>query len=266
MIYILSILLVLYGIGLCCTRYWMEYFIFLPKKLSQNYRFQFETPFEEHFLEVPGKGMINLLWFKVPEPKGTVLYFHGNADNLIRWGQIHKDFTRRGYNIVVPDYRGFGKSKGEKNEKKMLEDALQVYDFVAKETNTEKLILYGRSIGSAFAVYTASRKQPPLLILETPFFSISALFESYYPGLSSLFRYKFNFRNDLYIQQTSCPVWIFHGTWDTVVPYGHAIKYKQLLGERVHLVTLEGVNHKDCNTKPLYQQELDKAFRTMEEK
>ncbi len=243
----------------------MEYFIFLPKKLNKNYLFRFDIPFEEHFLEVPGKGSINLLWFKVPDAKGTVLYFHGNADNLVRWGQIHKDFTRRGYDIVIPDYRGFGKSRGEKNEKKMLEDAVQVYNFVAKKVDTQKIIPYGRSIGSAFAVYLASEKHPPLLILETPFFSIPSLFESYYPGLSPLFLYKFKFRSDLNIQKTDCPVWIFHGTWDTVVPYGHAIKYKQLLGERVHLVTLDGVNHKDCNTRPLYQEELDKAFGTLSE-
>ncbi len=120
------------------------------------------------------------------------------------------------------------------------------------------------SIGSAFSVYTDSIKLPPLLLLETPFVSMPALFESYYPGLSGLFLYKFNFRNDLYIKQITCPIWIFHGTWDTVVPYGHAIKLKQQVGERLKLITMEGVNHHDCSTKPLYQQSLQAALEWYE--
>ena len=260
MVYILLFVVIMYGIGFCCTRYWMEYFIFLPKKLSKNYVFSFDIPFEEHWIEGEAGGKLNLLWFKVKNPKGTILYFHGNADNLVRWGKIHQDFTKRGYNIVIADYRGYGKSRGRKTERNMLADALQMYEYVAKQVNPAQIIIYGRSIGSAFATYTASEKQPPLLVLETPFFSIPALFESYYPGLSKLFWYKFNFRSDLYVQKVACPIWVFHGTWDTVVPYGHAIKYKQLLDAQVRLVTLDGINHRDCNTTISYQTELDKAL------
>lgn len=243
----------------------MDLFIFLPKKLEKSHQFAFNFPFEEFTLARPDNAIINGIWAKAKESKGLVLYFHGNADNLIRWGKIAENFIQMNWDVMIIDYRGYGKSEGKKTEESMFADALASYNFAASHFPKEKIVLYGRSIGSAFATYTAAQIQAPLLILETPFFSMPALFRSYYPFLPRWFTFKFNFRSDRYITQVKAPIWIFHGTWDTVVPYSHALKFKKLLQEKVTLITLETAGHKDCPSFVAYQEGLKTALQSVKE-
>ncbi|MEK7826436.1 MAG: alpha/beta fold hydrolase, partial [Thermodesulfobacteriota bacterium] len=94
-----------------------ESLIFYPEILPPDYPFAFSQPFEE--VNVPVEAAtLNALLFKAQNAKGVVLYLHGNAGSLRSWGDVAGDFTSRGYDILIPDYRGFGKSTGNiANEK-----------------------------------------------------------------------------------------------------------------------------------------------------
>ncbi|MBU1746041.1 MAG: alpha/beta hydrolase, partial [Proteobacteria bacterium] len=109
------------SIFLGCTQ---ESLIFFPETLPRDYPFSFSEPFEE--VNVPVEAAtLNALLFKAQNKgadfksvPGVVLYFHGNAGSLRSWGGVAGDFTSRGYDILIPDYRGFGKSTGDiANEK-----------------------------------------------------------------------------------------------------------------------------------------------------
>ncbi|MEO5583270.1 MAG: alpha/beta fold hydrolase [Saprospiraceae bacterium] len=61
-------------------------------------------------------GNINAIYFKVPKSRGIVFYLKGNSRSIKGWGKFAKDFLSNGYDFIMMDYRGFGKSKGHRNQ------------------------------------------------------------------------------------------------------------------------------------------------------
>ena len=122
-------------------QYFQEKVVFLPVALPLEHEFKFETAFEEYLWETPFEGKINGLHFKIENPKGVILYFHGNADNLHRWGKIAAEFTHFGYDILVMDYRGYGKSSGPRNEDFLYSDAQYFYDFAKENYGEENTVV-----------------------------------------------------------------------------------------------------------------------------
>ena len=105
--------------------------IFHPVKLSKNYTYQFDQPFIEITITSHLGNKLNGLVFKanISRPKGTILYFHGNADNVQRWGQYAVDFTSLGYTVVMFDFAGFGKSTGAVSEKNLYLDSEDMWEW-----------------------------------------------------------------------------------------------------------------------------------------
>ena len=149
-----------------------EKVIFRPKKLAKDYIFSFDKEFEEVNLTTDDTSIINALHFKVKNPKGIILYYHGNKGNLQRWGPMISPFTDYGYDVFIMDYRGYGKSNGERNEKNLYNDALLSYNYVKGHFDEEKITVYGRSLGGTFATFVASQNSPKQLILEAPFYNL----------------------------------------------------------------------------------------------
>ena len=145
-----------------------EKFIFKPEKLKQNFEYKYDAPFKELFFDVTEGVRINGLHFFVEKPLGLVLYFHGNSRSIKGWAKYAKDFFRYRYDVVLVDYRGFGKSTGKRSEKDMHSDMQFVYDTLVKTYNENFLIIYGRSLGSGFAANLACEKKPRYLILDAP--------------------------------------------------------------------------------------------------
>ena len=82
-------------------KYFQEKVVFLPVVLPRDHGFDFESNFEEYLWDTPFEGKINVLHFKIKQPKGVILYFHGNSNNLERWGRIANEYTQFGYDVLV---------------------------------------------------------------------------------------------------------------------------------------------------------------------
>ena len=91
-----------------------DLFIFKPEKLSADFQFKYDIPFREVNFDVDPGVRINGLHFYREHPKGLILYFHGNSRSIKGWAKYAIDFYRFDYDVVLVDYRGFGKSTGEK--------------------------------------------------------------------------------------------------------------------------------------------------------
>ena len=78
-----------------------ERLIFLPEKLPLDYSFEFDVPFEEHFIQMDDGARINALHFTQEQSKGLIIYFHGNAGSLARWGEIVTPFLDMGYEVLL---------------------------------------------------------------------------------------------------------------------------------------------------------------------
>lgn len=238
--------------------------LFRPTLLSADHRFDFGEPFKEHFFDTPDGARLNALFFPAAaaEKRGVILYFHGNRDNLQRWGAMHRDFTRRGYDFLAPDYRGYGKSTGEPDEQHYLEDALLLYEWLKGRYRVQEIILYGRSLGTGMASYLAARVPARMVILETPFDNIGGLLASHIRRHAPPFEPAFLFPNDENLKASTLPLLIFHGTRDRVVPYAGAGNLKRVLKAGDEFVTIEGGSHNNLNMFELYQEKLDEWLYT----
>lgn len=241
------------------TLYFFEkQLVFHPAKLAKDYQFQFEAPFQELFLETPNGEKINALYFKCMKPaKGVVLYLHGNAENLQRWAANHVTFTQRNYDFLAIDYRGYGKSEGDVGEQAIYEDTETAYEWLQKKYNPADIIIYGRSLGTGAAAYLATKVKAKMLVLETPYNSIGGCTKANLPFLWFPFSGKYRFPNDEYLPQVSCPIYIFQGTKDKIVPYKSAIQLKPLLKEGDIFFTIEGGRHRYLERFQAFQDGLD---------
>lgn len=225
--------------------YLQEKLIFLPRPLDQDYEYSFSEPFEEFDLKTSDGAVLNALYFPVDNPKGLILYYHGNAGNLDRWGRIVSYFPPQGYAVVVMDYRGYGKSQGKRNEQALRKDALLFYGH-AKDLGftDDNIIVYGRSLGASLATYVASRENPSQLVLETPFYNLTDVAQHRFPFLPVQKLLKYRFPSNEFIKEVRCPVTIFHGTEDQVVPLDSGKKLFETIGENPsRFYTIEGGRH-----------------------
>lgn len=234
--------------------------IFHPRKLVKNYTFKIDLDFEELFLETEPGVTLNLLIIKTwsKKPRGVIVYYHGNADNLKRWNQLHTEFTKRGYDFVVYDYRSFGKSTGKPTEENCYADALKVYDFVAERYDAKNMVVYGRSLGTAMASYVAGKKPAKLLVLETPFHNMKGMFKMHAPIIPLPEHLHFRFPIDEQLPNVDYPVVIFQGTKDRIIPIKAAEQLQPLLTKKDKFYIIEGGRHNNLRQFDIYLKGLDK--------
>ncbi|MBS1496981.1 MAG: alpha/beta fold hydrolase [Bacteroidetes bacterium] len=220
-----------------------ERFIFKPEKLKQDFKYQYDAPFKELFFDIEEGVRINGLHFMVPKPLGLILYFHGNTRSIKGWARYAKDFSRYQYDVVLVDYRGFGKSTGHRNEKDMLKDMQFVYDTLAVQYTEHHIIVYGRSLGSGFAAKIASDNMPRYLILDAPYYSFAKVIERFLPILPIRFLLRYQLRTDKWIKHVNCHTYIIHGTKDRLIPISNSEKLQALNPKKITLIKIEGGGH-----------------------
>ncbi len=229
-----------------------ERFIFKPEKLPTNFIYKYDAPFREvNFQPEPGVNIHGLHFF-IDNPKGLILYFHGNSRSVKGWAKYARDFYRYQYDVVLVDYRGFGKSIGKRSEKGMLDDMQFVYRQLAGQYPEDHLLVYGRSLGSGFATKVASDNDPRYLILDAPFFSFIKVAERFLPFLPHKFLLRYHLRTDLWIRKVKCHTYIIHGTKDWLIPISQSEKLQKLNPEMITLIRIEGGGHNNLPTFPKY--------------
>ena len=137
--------------------FFQEKLIFRPTQLPVDYTYEFEHEFEEFFLDSEDGAVLNTLYFKAQQPKGAILYYHGNAGDLQRWGNIVAYLVDLNYDVYIMDYRSYGKSTGRLNEQAMYKDAVIVLEHLRQFWPLERISVYGRSLGSTFGTFIASQ-------------------------------------------------------------------------------------------------------------
>ncbi|GMN08841.1 alpha/beta fold hydrolase [Croceitalea sp. MTPC9] len=255
------ILIILYILVAAMLYFLQEKIIFLTSKLPQEYTYSFSEPFEEFFLTADDGAKLNALQFKRENPKGVILYFHGNAGDLSRWGEIATFFAKKEYDVIVMDYRTYGKSTGKLSEAALLRDAQLFYDYTLDNYKEDDIILYGRSLGASVATYTASKNKPAKLVLETPFYNLLEVARKRFPVLPVKWLLKYKFESNKYIGKVTCPVTIFHGTEDAVVPYESGKKLFSLASSNKEFLTVEGGGHNDLILFKAYNSNINQALQ-----
>ena len=243
--------------------YLQDYFLFHPTVLPRNYQYHFNVPFSEVEIPFNKTDTLNMVKFTPVDSvrKGVVIYFHGNRENINRFAKFSTNFTKLGYEVWMADYPGYGKSVGNRAEKILYQQSIQLYKMASSKYAKDSIVIYGKSFGTGIAAYLAAEYDCKQLILETPYYSIPDLLGAYtliYP-IQRMSKYKIPTYQ--YLKDIKVPITIFHGTDDWVIPYSCAEKLKEVLKTTDQFVTIEKGSHNDLNDFPLYHQKLDSLLK-----
>jgi pimeloyl-ACP methyl ester carboxylesterase len=220
-----------------------EKLIFKPEKLKQDFQFKYDIPFKEYFFDVEPGVRINGLHFYREAPSGLILYFHGNTRSIKGWAKYARDFYRYNYDVVLVDYRGFGKSTGKRSEREMFSDMQFVYNALLATYQEHHIIVYGRSIGSGFASKIACDNKPRYLILDAPYYNFIKVAERFLPILPVRFVLRFKLRTDKWLRRVNCHTYIIHGTKDWLIPIRHSEELQKINPHKITLIRIHGGGH-----------------------
>lgn len=202
-------------------------------------------------------------------PHPCIVIFHGNGD-LIDNAQDYGDFfLSLGLNVLLIEYRGYGRSggmstpdgspRGEPSEHAIVDDSLLFLDWLSarKDVLPNKIVLYGRSIGTGVAAQVAARRSSPpaAIILESPFSSVAA-FAAGFGAPAILLKHPFRTDKALPpLAASGLPVLILHSRADQVISFSHAERLKALMPTAT-LVETTGIHY----TSPLDQPACEQAI------
>lgn len=182
-------------------------------------------------------------WFvPAPHPRGTLLYFHGNAGNISHRLEAIRLFHDLDLSVLIIDYRGYGQSDGHPSEPGTYRDAEAAWQYLVVHRNidADHLILFGESLGAAIAAQLATQHRPAALVLAEGFTSAPDLAADLYPLLPvrRLIRYDYATRH--YLKQVQAPVLVAHSREDEIVPFRHGLNLYAAAGEPRRFLELRG--------------------------
>lgn len=145
------------------------------------------------------------------------------------------------------DYREYGRSEGEVSEKGTYKDALSSFDYLSNrpELDSEKIFVFGQSLGAAVAVELAVQRRIFGLILEAPFTSIKDMAKEVLPWLPIGGLLSTKYDNLSKIDQILSPILILHGDQDGTVPYSHGLRLFEAAPQPKTFHTINGAGHND---------------------
>lgn len=186
-------------------------------------------------------------WFvPAPEPRGVLLFFHGNAGNISHRMASIRIFRELGLSVFIIDYRGYGQSEGRPSEAGLRRDARAAWAWLreTREIPAREIVVFGRSLGAAVAVDLASEHPPGALILESAFTSAADLGAEVYPWLpvGRLLRHRHEVIESL--PQVRVPTLIAHSRQDEIVSFDHARRLMDVAHDGAVLLEMEG-GHND---------------------
>ena len=166
---------------------------------------------------IPGRGA------SAEHPEPLVIFAHGNAELIDYWPKKLLGYRKMGVNLLLPEYRGYGRSGASPSQEAVAHDLARLYDKLKKrpEVDPARIVFHGRSIGGGVVCALARLRKPRAMILQSTFTSITSMAGRYLvPG----FLLRDPFDNLSVVEQLDIPILVIHGTEDNLVPFEHAEK------------------------------------------
>ncbi len=240
-----------------CAYMWamQKQIVFLPSPIFQTTPDRLGMKFENlHFAVGEGAEKAEIHGWWIPSDRMnavTLLYLHGNyrniANNLEHTLRLHN----LGYNVLLVDYRGFGKSTGKPSEENAYQDAEAAWQYLLKVRNIKptQAFIYGHSLGGSIAVDLAiHHPEAAGVVTESTFTSMQAMGEVEYGFLPVGLLLNQRFNTIEKIKKLNVPLLMIHGTWDKKVPVGMAKQLYAAAPQPKSLLLIEGGEHNNSGT------------------
>lgn len=236
-----------------CVRMWstQRQHIFEPEPLLQTTPDRNGMRYEE--VRIPsGNGMergeLHGWWIAAVQAHApTLLYLHGNFRNISYNIEQAVRLHKLGFNVLLVDYRGYGKSSGgEPTEAKVYEDAEAAWNYLIKQRAMvpQQTFIYGHSLGAAIGIDLAvHHPEAAGMIAESGFTSMSAMSKRDYSYLPVNWILNQRFDSLDKVGKLKIPVLFIHGTWDKKVPYQMSQQLFDKAPQPKSLQLIEGGEH-----------------------
>ena len=182
-------------------------------------------------------------WYIPAEPAAKhVLFFHGNAGNISHRPNTVAMLNGFGHAVLIVDYRGYGYSSGRPSETGTYHDAAAAWDYLVatRDVDPSDIVIYGRSLGGAVAVWLAAARDPGGLIVESTFTRMADMGAHHYPYLPTRLLTRIHYDSVSRIANVRCPVISAHSQDDELVPYDLGKALADAAPRLAHFVTLNG--------------------------
>jgi len=241
-----------FGLGLivCGMVFFEESLIFFPSGYNaEEYKYTVTDgpkP-EDVFIETPDGETLHAWFLANKDAEKTFLFFHGNAGNLAGrydWAAL---LTSLPANVLLLDYRGYGRSTGKPNEKGIYVDARSAYDYLItnKGVKPENIVVYGKSLGGAAACELATQVEIGALILQSTFSSAKEMAKLMFGFLPVHYFVSTKFANNEKIKSIKVPKLIIHSKDDEMIPVSMAEELYENAPEPKIKAFFEGPGHND---------------------
>ena len=180
-----------------------------------------------------------------------VLLFHGNASNVSLGMDFYDDLRAMGFNVMAPEYPGYLDSPGKPSQPIIEREAKAAYDYLrtARGVPPKSILIYGGSLGAAFAIDLASRVEAGALVEHAGFTSVVAMGRERFPFLPVELLIENRLESDRKIGAVRMPILLLHSTEDNLVPFTHAERLYELASSPKRLVRLRGPHGGPTTTK-----------------
>jgi uncharacterized protein len=199
-------------------------FIYFPQKYPQGAYDQARTipNLRDCWIKTEDNVTIHAWFAPAESAKATLVLSHGNAGNISHRYLLLRSLQRHSFNVLMYDYRGYGRSEGTPTEAGIYKDGRAAYDYAASlpEAKAGPMILWGTSLGGAVAIDVATHRQPAGLILESTFTSAEDVARIAYPFLPVHFFMQTKLNSIEKIKTLTLPTLVIHGARDSIIPIG----------------------------------------------
>ena len=242
--FVLIVIILAFYIAVCSYFYSIQNSIlFNPTILEMGHQFTYDFDFEERWFEIEHEAKIHAIHAKADSSKGLVIFYHGNGGNADTDAEKFTLFLENGYDVLYPDYRSYGLTKGKLwNEDDLVGDMKVVYKEMLEEYDEKDIIVLGYSLGSGVAAQVAAANDPKHVIIWTPYYSVLDMKDAEYWFIPD-FLVRYPLRTDLAIQEIEEPITIFYAGEDARLPVDRAIKLTKFLDDNDEYFILEGQKH-----------------------
>jgi fermentation-respiration switch protein FrsA (DUF1100 family) len=180
-------------------------------------------------------------------PRATVLVFNGNAGNRAYRAPLAAALRRRGLQVLLLDYRGYGGNAGAPTEKGLAADARAARRYLSGRSDVDeaRVVYFGESLGAAVAIALAAETPPAALILRSPFTSMADIGEHHYPWLPVQRLIRDRYASFDLIHRIRCPLLVIAGERDRIVPVEYSRRLYEAAGGEKTFVSLPDADHND---------------------
>jgi pimeloyl-ACP methyl ester carboxylesterase len=240
-----------------------ERLLFEPDPLGPDEAICKDCDTREYAIEVPG-ARLSVAHLQSPNPRGVFFFLHGNSGNLKKWFVELDAFRQANFDVVMFDYRGFGKSTGQiESEEQLRADVRAVWDTVAPMYTGKRVVISGQSLGTGLAAGLAAQlcsdgHAPDLTLLVSPYSSMRALAAELYPWVpTQVLRYPLHTLE--HAAKLLGPVMLIHGDKDELIPIHHSETLCSAF-RSAQLLRVTGAGHSDVHQFPTVRKALMAAL------